>query len=215
MRAALTMIAVTATASTSATPARLATGRGGAGVGDGWSSSLTRLDALVPVELLDGPDRHRGRVAAEGRTQVVAGEGVERLVVDHRLDALVQLSLVSRALGVDRAVLLTGLVLTHDLELVAGLLGLRQHDRGVEEVGVDLTGPQALVERRRVRVSLGRGAVEVVLQEVDGRGAGVRRAGLRGDVVLGDVRALLDQHPDVGVEVRRGEVDDLRPLGSA
>src|SRR4051794_6908895 len=212
MRAALTITAVTAAASTSATTARPVTGRGGAGVGDGWSSSLTRLGGLIRRRLLDRPDRHRGRVAAEGRPEVGRGQGIERLVVDQRLDALVQSVLVGRALGVDRAVLLARLVLPDDLELIAGLLGLGEHDRGVEEVRVDLPGQQALVERGRVGGGLGGRAVEIVLQEVDRRGAGVRRTGLRRDVVLGDVCSLLHQHPDVGVEVRRGEVHDLLPL---
>src|SRR4029079_17841925 len=87
--AAFTINAVTATDSASATVASPKTGRGGLGVGLGCSSSLTRLTVLISWELLDRPDRHRGRVATEGRPEVGTRQGVESAVVDHRLDALV------------------------------------------------------------------------------------------------------------------------------
>src|SRR3954451_18795047 len=176
MNTALTMAAVTTTDRPRLSTAIPMTGRGGLGGGGGCSSSLTRLEALISRALLDRPDRHRGRVATEGGAEVGARQVVERLVVDHGLDPLVERVLVGRALRVDGAVLLAGLVLPDHLELVSGLLRLGEHDRGVQEVGVDLSREQTLVERRRVGVDLGRGALELVLQEVDRRGAGVRRA---------------------------------------
>src|SRR5262245_49321625 len=134
------------TASASPSAARPVTGRGGLGVGVGCSSSVTSFELVMACYLRDRPDRDGRRIATESRTEVVLRQLVERAVVDHRLDGLVERVLVGRALGVDRAVLLTGLVLTDDLELVARGLRLGEDDRGVEEVRVHLTGEQALVE---------------------------------------------------------------------
>src|SRR5689334_15315568 len=115
MLAAFAMSKVARMASNSPTAASPATGRGWLGVGVGWSSSLTRLDVLMSGPSASGgrdlPDRDGGRVATEGGAEVGLRQVVEGAVVDHRLDALVQGGLVGRALGIDRAVLLTGLVL--------------------------------------------------------------------------------------------------------
>src|SRR5262249_14757830 len=154
--------------------------------GVGWSSSLTRLAAVIPAPLLgllrDLPDRDRRRVATEGRAEVGLRQVLQRPVLDHGRDPLVELALVRRALRVDRAVLLTGLVLPDDVELAAGRLGLSQHDRGVEEVGVDLAGEQTLVEGLGVRVDLDVAALELVLDERHRGGPGVRRTRLGLDV---------------------------------
>src|SRR3982750_1096666 len=119
-----------------------ATGRGGLGVGLGWTSSLTRPETVI-VRLLDRPDRHRGRVSAEGRAEVVLRQLLRGAVADQRLQALVERVRVGRSLGVDGAVLLSRLVLADHLELAAGRLRLRENDRGVEEVRVDLAREQA------------------------------------------------------------------------
>src|SRR4051794_35354441 len=108
------------------------TGRGLLGGGLGCSSWLTRSEVVI-VPLLDGPDRHRGRVAAERRTEVGLRQPAEGAVTDQCLDPLVQRGLVGRALGEDRAVLLTGLVLAYHRKLAARRLCLGEHDRRVEE----------------------------------------------------------------------------------
>src|SRR4051794_19556829 len=117
------------------------TGRGLLGVGRCCRSSRTSSEAVM-AGLLDLPDGNRKRVAAEGGTEVVLGQLLGRAVIDQRLDPLVESVLVRRALGVDRAVLLTGLVLADHLQLAPGRLCLGEDDRGVEEVGVDLARQQ-------------------------------------------------------------------------
>src|SRR3954465_14872396 len=89
--------------------ATLPPGRGLLGVGRCCRSSRTSSEAVM-AGLLDLPDGNRRRVAAEGGTEVVLRQLLGRAVIDQRLDPLVESLLVRRALGVDRAVLLTGLV---------------------------------------------------------------------------------------------------------